>query len=702
MKLVTRYAVLLVGCLCWIMPTTARAGAAFFGSVSDTIEISGQTVIGTSCTYEVMIMFPTCSNANGVVFMEHQVFAEDKQFQAGPSFFRGFNFAASCCLEFTTNIAFDVFHHVAFVYDGNEERFYIDGSVAASRVVGSVDASDSDALGHIGAFLRSDAGVQVSFIGLLDSVRLSTVARYTGNSFTPPTGDLTSDAETVLLYNFNDAPGSTNVVDESPLNRTGTLGVGFGGATSPQLVANGFNPCRKFLGPCPYLSFADSPFHGAECTYFHLEDFEDSLLNVPGVTASAGAPTGPGGFTDSVDGDDGAIDGSGTSGHSFFSSPGSDGVTFTFSTNALGALPTFAGIVWTDGAGDTSFEAFDQNGTSLGTNGPVTIADGSIVGETAEDRFFGVVSAAGISAIKISNTSGGIEIDHLQYGFCAGNASDGCPSNAAVAVACTLDPSVATSVIGDTHLVTVTVTTNGAPASGAAVDFAVLTGPNAGTTASGNTDNSGKTTFNYDGNGPAGTDTIQTIATVDGTSSTCTATKVWVEAPSKVHDLALVKIKAPKNINLQGAESSLTKFVKVTLQNRSPHNEVITNFTGLVTLVAQSLSNVCADAQVVLHAGPPNNPKTLKPKQKMTVTFDVTWTCANDPLKGVGHEDFRYLASVHHEAIDGNADTHPEDDGCPRAALPGSTDPNPDPDKPLKDTGCAGGVDVKTDVFLKQ
>src|SRR4051812_20559523 len=60
-------------------------------------------------------------------------------------------------------------------------------------------------------------------------------------------------------------------------------------------------------GPTPYTSFTDSALNGIDFSggYFHLEDFEDNLLNVPGVTASAGAPTGPGGLTDSVDSDDG-------------------------------------------------------------------------------------------------------------------------------------------------------------------------------------------------------------------------------------------------------------------------------------------------------------------------------------------------------------------------------------------------------------
>lgn len=40
------------------------------------------------------------------------------------------------------------------------------------------------------------------------------------------------------------------------------------------------------IGPSPYLSFADSPFNGGSFSYFHLETFEDHLLNTPGVTAS--------------------------------------------------------------------------------------------------------------------------------------------------------------------------------------------------------------------------------------------------------------------------------------------------------------------------------------------------------------------------------------------------------------------------------
>ncbi|CCH96089.1 hypothetical protein [Microcystis aeruginosa] len=80
------------------------------------------------------------------------------------------------------------------------------------------------------------------------------------------------------------------------------------------------NSAPTLLGPTPYLSFNDSPFKNVNFSYFYLENFEDGSLNVPGVTASSasGLPfgvEGPGFYTDSVDIDDGVIDGNGQQGH---------------------------------------------------------------------------------------------------------------------------------------------------------------------------------------------------------------------------------------------------------------------------------------------------------------------------------------------------------------------------------------------------
>jgi hypothetical protein len=90
----------------------------------------------------------------------------------------------------------------------------------------------------------------------------------------------------------------------------------------------------------------------------------------------------------------------------------------------------------------------------------------------------------------------------------------------------------------------------------------------------------------------------------------------------------------------------------------------------------------------------------------LNIFFDVTFTqtCVPDPLKGRGHEDFTWFARVHHDALDGKPDTHPECDVCPRAPVP-----EPNPNGKIKDKGCGAaaghglfGNPLLTDLFLKR
>ena len=184
-----------------------------------------------------------------------------------------------------------------------------------------------------------------------------------------------------------------------------------GAALSLVLLAASPASAQTFLGPTAYLSQADSPFAAAiTAGDVVLEDFEDGILDVVGVTTNGGV-IGPSSITDSVDADDGSIDGSGAGGNSLFSGSGASGISFDF---APGSLPVDVGAVWTDGGGTVSFEAFDENGVTLGVQGPFDFPDASNFGETAEDRFLGVSYPGGISRFVVSNTAGGIEVDHLQ------------------------------------------------------------------------------------------------------------------------------------------------------------------------------------------------------------------------------------------------------------------------------------------------
>ncbi len=207
----------------------AGTGIMLFDEESDQIFVSGQTVIGTAATYEARIKFTDAYCNEGRVYIEGKQGAEDKHLVVGPTYIEGHSYRVSPPgISVNTILTLDNWHHVAYVYDGSQERIYVDGVRVAFRSVPTVDVSDVDGGTSIGS------APPRAFVGYLDYVRISDTARYSGVIFTPPTGDLTSDANTQLLYNFNDPPGSVVVLDESPLGRTGSLGTG--GATSPTLV----------------------------------------------------------------------------------------------------------------------------------------------------------------------------------------------------------------------------------------------------------------------------------------------------------------------------------------------------------------------------------------------------------------------------------------------------------------------------------
>ncbi|MEI6085531.1 MAG: HYR domain-containing protein, partial [Verrucomicrobiota bacterium] len=231
-----------------------------------------------------------------------------------------------------------------------------------------------------------------------------------------------------------------------------------------------------------------------------------------------------------------------------------------------------------------------------------------------------------------------------------------------------------------------TITTNvAAGVTNAVVNYTVTVSDNCGVASTNIVPASG-TTF------PLGTTPVVAIATdLSGNTSTCSFNVVVSDLPPVPHDLAITKLKVSKSISLKGG-TPVTKSASVSIVNLSEHSETITTYSNLVSLVGASLSNICPNATVVLHVGKPNKdlPLTLAPKKKLTVRFDVTYDCANDAEKGTSHQDFRFTATVNHAAIDGNADTAPANDVCPRPA-----------NSLTGDKGCNKGLEAFTDVSIK-
>jgi hypothetical protein len=187
-------------------------------------------------------------------------------------------------------------------------------------------------------------------------------------------------------------------------------------------------PCAfaaaTFTAPTPYLQAADNPLAGP-WAYSHLETFEDGQLNTTGLSASGGVASGSGALVDSVDADDGVLDGSGAAGQSWYSTGVLPSVTFSFSAVALGSLPTSVGLAFTDignridggpvGTDLAVIEVFDGGGISQGVLS-FAFGDGTPLSATAEDRFVGATFAGGIGSIRVGYANSlDWEVDHVFY-----------------------------------------------------------------------------------------------------------------------------------------------------------------------------------------------------------------------------------------------------------------------------------------------
>jgi hypothetical protein len=115
-------------------------------------------------------------------------------------------------------------HHIAGVFDGMEARLYLDG-----RLIERAEAAPEQALKtnnlplYVGGNPSRDGAIASSFEGAIDEVRISTVARYEGESFRP-SPRLQSDNETSLLLHL-DGDSGPFARDASPHRRHG-IGIG--------------------------------------------------------------------------------------------------------------------------------------------------------------------------------------------------------------------------------------------------------------------------------------------------------------------------------------------------------------------------------------------------------------------------------------------------------------------------------------------
>lgn len=104
----------------------------------------------------------------------------------------------------------NTWHHCAIVYDSGV-GIYVDGSRVAYNSgwvqVPAVDSGDAFVIGSniYGISSGKYAGAPKGFLGQIDEYRISTVARYSGTSYTVPTAEFVNDDDTKLLMHMNTA-----------------------------------------------------------------------------------------------------------------------------------------------------------------------------------------------------------------------------------------------------------------------------------------------------------------------------------------------------------------------------------------------------------------------------------------------------------------------------------------------------------------
>ena len=108
-----------------------------------------------------------------------------------------------------TAFADNVWHHCAVVNDGTTVIMYMNGTL--------IDSIAADSVHNDGAGISNGKRPHDGYrwYGWMDDIRVSNIARYTAD-FTPPTSRLTTDDNTVLLFQaIGETNGSLNVIDRS-------------------------------------------------------------------------------------------------------------------------------------------------------------------------------------------------------------------------------------------------------------------------------------------------------------------------------------------------------------------------------------------------------------------------------------------------------------------------------------------------------
>jgi len=228
---------LAVCCLAGTIAAAAPAQVVRFTAPTDSISVPLQTLFSFQATFEARLLIPPEGAPGGTLYHEQFNAAEDKTLRVVDNGVSGhawtsFAYEQRPHLVTTGPINDGLWHHVAFVRDGGEERMYLDGAMVDSapwsEAIANSASSGPLALGATQFSYNTTAPLV-----RVDWLRVSDTARYSGPTAAIPTCEPAADAGTLFLFLFNEPAGSPTAVDSGPAAANGTLGAGFPTATSP-------------------------------------------------------------------------------------------------------------------------------------------------------------------------------------------------------------------------------------------------------------------------------------------------------------------------------------------------------------------------------------------------------------------------------------------------------------------------------------
>ena len=155
--------------------------------------------------------------------------------------------------ESTASLSLNTWHHIALVIDTTTVSLYVDGSRKVTTTIN--DQSPY----NVGEFYIGS--IYSGYAVYVDEVRQSSIARYSGTTFTVPTSEFTHDANTTLLMHYNDLNSSTNFVDDNGQGRLSKVITAVGDAKISTAQYKYGSSSAVFDGTGDYLNLTASDFN---------------------------------------------------------------------------------------------------------------------------------------------------------------------------------------------------------------------------------------------------------------------------------------------------------------------------------------------------------------------------------------------------------------------------------------------------------